>query len=314
MTPTQDPWMAAMRRGDFESAWRRTDELEARRRLRPPDENNLLWDGTDPTDRDVFVRCLHGLGDSIQFSRFLPRLHQRAARLTIAVQPSLVPLFQHQGFGSIQDGWNCWENRDGALEIEIMELAYVYRVTPSTLPPPSLRVPRRKLLSAPICQLLRSPSPRIAIFWAASGWGDGRRVPLALFEALGQLSGIEFFSFQQGPCESEAERSCLSLRRLSKFTTGILDLAFALAQMDLVISVDTMAAHLAASLRVPVWLLLERVADWRWIEGRNDSPWYPEMRIFREQSGWKKVIDRVQEALEKFSRTQLSAGTCDDRT
>jgi hypothetical protein len=307
MTVAPDPWMEAMRRGDFESAWKRTDELEASRRLHHPDQNNLLWDGTDPVGRHIFVRCLHGLGDSIQFSRFLPRLNNCAARVTVAVQPSLVPLFQHQAFGLIRDGWTRWENPDGALEIEIMELAYAFRMTPATLPLPTLRVAETGILGAPVGDLLRSSTSRIAIFWAASGWGGGRRVPLSVFEPLADLPGVKFFSFQQGPCEREAEGSALPIQRLSAFTTGILDLALALAQMDLVISVDTMAAHLAGSLRIPVWLLLERVADWRWIEGRSDSPWYPEMRIFREESGWKMVIERLREDLKPFASFKENA-------
>jgi hypothetical protein len=110
---------------------------------------------------------------------------------------------------------------------------------------------------------------------------------------------MQFFSFQQGHYEQEAEHSALPIHRWSKYTVDIRDLAAALAEMDLVLSVDTMAVHLAASLRRPVWLLLERVANWRWIEGCHDSPWYPEMRIFWERRGWNDVISEIRWELEK---------------
>ena len=129
--------------------------------------------------------------------------------------------------------------------------------------------------------------------------GCGRHIPFSFFERLADFPGAQFFSFQQGPCEREAQDSVLPIRRLSKHTVDICDLASALTKMDLVLTVDTMAAHLAGSLRIPVWLLLEGAADWRWIEGRTNSPWYPEMRIFREQHGWEEVIDKLLQEIPR---------------
>ncbi len=300
LAPEKDPWMEAMRRGDFESAWKRTDELEAPRRLLGRGENNIIWDGSSPAGRHVLVRCLHGLGDTIQFSRFLPLLSRGAASLTVALPPSLVSLFRHQqGFGSIRDNQTLSQDLNGALEMEIMELAYAFRATPATLPLPCLRVPEEGALNSPLSQGLRADGTKIAIFWSASGWGGGRKLPLSVFEPLIDVPLAEFFSFQQGPCEIEAENSLLPIRRLSAYTNDVLDLARALAKMDFVISIDAMAAHLAGSLRVPVCLLLDRVANWRWIEGRDDSPWYPEMRVFWEHSGWENVITQVVQHLEQ---------------
>jgi hypothetical protein len=294
-----DPWNQAMRRGDFESAWRETDKLEALRRRQPPGACDLLWNGDNPHGRNVLVRCLHGLGDTIQFSRFLSPLNEIAAQLSVLVQPPLVPLFQNQsGFGIVRNGWTEWGNTDSALEIEIMELAYAFRVNPATLPLPRLCVSGESRRSDPILDLLQTSARKIAIFWAASGWGGGRHVPFSFFEPLADFSGVQFFSFQQGPCEREAEESVLPIHRISEHTADIRDLARALAEMDLVLTVDTMAAHLAGSLRIPAWLLLERMADWRWIEGRDDSPWYPEMRVFREHRGWEEVIGEILRELE----------------
>ncbi len=278
-----------MRRGDFEAAWRETDRFEevARRAGEP----TLLWDGTPLAGRKVLVRCLHGLGDTLQFSRFLHPLRAIAAETHVIVQPDLSRLLRSQGdLGIVSPEATI---RD-AVEIEIMELAYAFRATPATLPEPRLSLPGPRDHGRKSC--------KVAIFWSASGWGGGRYLPLSSFDRLGTIPGAEFFSFQQGRCESEAESSPLAMRRLSAHTTDILDLARALLGMDLVIAVDTMAAHLAGSLRLPVWLLLERKADWRWMEGRDRSPWYPEMQIFREtEKGWAAPLARLRGQLSDFA-------------
>jgi hypothetical protein len=294
----EDEWKLAMRRGDFEAAWQVTDRLEARRKSAAPNGDNLLWNGDDPTDRLVSVRCLHGLGDTIQFSRFFPLLNARAARLSVFVQSALVPLFkQQQGFGLIRDGWTESESSHSTLEVEVMELGYLFRITSSDVPAPCLRVLPAQHQQSRVLTSSSQRSRRIAIFWAASGWGGGRYIPLKFFDQLAGLENVQFFSFQQGAVEQETTTSLLPIHRLAWRTRRIIDLARALVQMDVVIGVDTMAAHLAGSLRVPVCLLLEPTADWRWIQGRTDSPWYPEMHVFQRRHQWSDVINEVSERL-----------------
>jgi hypothetical protein len=295
----EDQWKSAMRRGDFEAAWRVTDLLEARRRSAPPTTDNLLWNGDDPTGRSVSVRCLHGLGDTIQFSRFLPLLNARAADLSVFVQPALVPLFkQQQDLGVIKDGWADSGSFPSTLEVEIMELGYLFRITRSSVPAPCLRLLPAGSQKDRVLGRATQGFRKVAIFWAASGWGGGRYIPLKFFDQLAGLENIQFFSFQQGPVEQETAGSALAIHRLGWRTRRIIDLARALVQMDVVISVDTMAAHLAGSLRVPVCLLLEANADWRWIEGRTDSPWYPEMQVVQRRRQWSDVIDEVSNKLK----------------
>lgn len=100
---------------------------------------------------------------------------------------------------------------------------------------------------------------------------------------------------------TDAARAPFPIRALSPFTADVVEAAAALLQLDLFITVDSMAAHLAGALGRPVWLLLKRDADWRWMQGRDDSPWYPTMRLFRQQSsGWSDVIENVAAALRRF--------------
>jgi hypothetical protein len=297
----ENEWKLAMRRGDFEAAWRVTDRLEARRRIAPPTKDNLLWNGDDPTGRSVSVRCLHGLGDTIQFSRFFPLLNARAAELSIFVQSALVPLFrQQQAFGVIRDGWTDCESFHRTLDVEVMELAYLFRIATSSVPAPCLRVLPAVNQQDRVLTSSSRKSRKVAIFWASSDWGGGRYIPLKFFDQLATLRDVQFFSFQQGPVAQETATSALPIHRLAWRTRRIIDLARALVQMDVVLSVDTMAAHLAGSLRVPVYLLLEPTSDWRWIERRIDSPWYPEMHVFQRRRQWSDVMDEVSERLSSL--------------
>ena len=138
-----DPWQAAMRRGDWEQAWRVTDRLEAPRRLaqaqpgfeRGPE--HLVWDGSPLAGRSVLVRCTHGLGDTLQFIRFLPQVERLCRELTLLVQPQLLTLLAGApGLGRVLDGWTDEPAPPHEVEIEIMELAYALRVRPASLTPP----------------------------------------------------------------------------------------------------------------------------------------------------------------------------------
>jgi ADP-heptose:LPS heptosyltransferase len=96
----------------------------------------------------------------------------------------------------------------------------------------------------------------------------------------------------------------MPLRDSAGCNDGVLSLAGVISQLDLVITVDTLAAHLAGSLGVPVWLLLQYAADWRWMDGRNDSPWYPSLRIFRQTAPgeWLDVVEAVERKLQQWAR------------
>jgi hypothetical protein len=287
----QQRWMEAMKRGDYEAAWQETDALETGRRAGIREPHHLIWDGTPPDGRHVVVHCAHGLGDTIQFSRFLPELDRRASQVTLRLQPELHSLFRMQrAMGDIDSD----EDSKGEVDVEIMELAYLFRSTIESIPPPALKIPRldRHLVAT------GTPDFKVAIFWSASGWGSGRYIPLQTFDPLADVERTMFFSFQQGEHETDAAESGLPIVRMSAATGDLLALAQALLEMDLVISVDTMAAHLAGSLRRPVWLLLDPECDWRWIDNRSDSPWYPEMRIFRcRNDDWAPIIRAIRERL-----------------
>jgi hypothetical protein len=176
---------------------------------------------------------------------------------------------------------------DYDVDVEIMELAHALRVTLDTLPAdvPYFHVP-------PAAR----PSPyfNVGVVAQAGDWDVRRSVPPdQLADALGGVPGVAMFNLQLGGCIP-------GTRDLS--TADVLLAAARVQALDLVVSVDTMMAHLAGALGVPTWTLLQAEADWRWMEQRTDCPWYPRMRLFRQQQqgDWAHLVHCVSEALRQL--------------
>lgn len=296
-----------MRAGDWESAWRETDFLETARRAGrvPPGPQHLRWDGTPLAGRSVRVRCLHGLGDTLQFMRFVPGLAAQARALHFLVQPALLPLLQGlPGLGEVSNGWTD-DPPPCEVEIEVMELAYARRCTPDRVPPP-LTALRERAATRPLCgevQALLDEARglrKVGLLWSASEWDPTRSIPVQSLAPLLRAAGARFFSLQQGEAAADPAVQALGLVALSAHTAAVEDAAAAMMRLDLVIAVDGMPAHLAASLGRPTWLLLKQSADWRWMAGRQDSPWYPSMRLWRQErdGDWGDVVERVARSLD----------------
>lgn len=299
-------WLAAMRRGDWEAAWQATDRLELPRREAQrgpgfiPGPEHLRWDGTPLAGRRVLVRCLHGLGDTLQYLRFLPLVQRQAGELHFLVQPQLLEVLRGApGLGSVSDAWTDDPPPAHDVEIEVMELAYALRLTLATLPAPyaQLRLP------APAVQLPRDGGLRVGLLWAASDWDPSRSLTLEWLAPLFRVPRVRFYSLQQGPAGEDPALARLPVEVLSDRTASIGQAAAAMQQLDLVIAVDGMPAHLAATLGRPTWVVLKHDADWRWMQGRSDSPWYPAMRLFRQPRAgdWAGAVEEVARALRGFS-------------
>jgi hypothetical protein len=302
-------WFAAMRRGDWEQAWRATDRIELPRRERQKQPGfqrrpeQLRWDGTPLAGRSVLVRCEHGLGDTLQFMRFLPLLGAR--RLHFMVQPHLVELLQGApGLGEVHNYWTDDPPPPFEVDIEVMELAYATRTTLASLPPP---YPHLRLQLRGIPELLDDDDEgrlRVGLLWAASDWDRTRSIPIAALAPLLAIEGVEFFSLQQGAAAADPALQQFDIRSLSASTQAIERAAAAMCELDLVISVDGMPAHLSATLGVPTWLLLKHEADWRWMLDRSDSPWYPGMRLWRQSrpGDWSAVVKEMAATLRTWAR------------
>jgi hypothetical protein len=298
MTHPDDPgahWMALMRAGEWDAAWRLSDAaLAARGGARDwtlPRHLQTVWDGTPLAGKRVLVRCYHGLGDTIQFIRLVAPLRTIARDVTVWAQPALIPLL-----ATMPDAPRLLPLHDGTpdaqfdTDIEIMELAHALRITPATLPSatPYLHPPPRPRAASP-------GTLAVGLVWRAGDWDGRRSVPPALLRQLAAIPGVALHLLQRGPGLAEAPPGLGQ----DSGTDDVLEAASRIAALDLVVSIDSMPAHLAGALGVPVWLLLAHDADWRWMHGRVDSPWYPTMRLFRQARAgdWSAPLAQVAAAL-----------------
>lgn len=292
-------WSHHMRHGDWAAAWRVSDMVlqaqGADRDWSIPRHLQAIWDGSPITGRRMLIRCYHGLGDTIQFARFLPRLRALAAELTVWAQPALIPLLRTMpGIGSLLPLHDGTPEVDYDVDLEIMELPHLLRTTLATLPTevPYLHPPRLRRSDG------RGGVLKVGLVWRAGEWDMRRSVPMPLLRPLEGLHGVALHILQRGPALAELPPG---FGRVSG-SDDILELAAIMQQLDLVVTVDSMPAHLAGALGVPVWTLLAHEADWRWMEGREDSPWYPTMRLFRQPApgAWGEVIACLCQELQKL--------------
>jgi hypothetical protein len=312
-------WMCCMLLGRYEEAWRESDAVLARRKRSGastehlPRYQQLLWDGTPLADRRVLVRCWRGLGDSLLVLRFIPHLRQAGCRVILEIQPELLRLARNLGAEEVVavDG-RPLDSGSFDVELESMELPYALRVSPEQVAAgscPYLHVPsdaRRGQLP----EGWANGEYRVGIAWAAGVWKSQRSVPMReLVERLASVQGIVLISLQRGEGKTELNHAQLRAPVLDAEFPGedAADTAALMEQLDLVISVDTMVGHLAGALGRPVWTLLHSHADWRWMLQREDSPWYPTMRLFRqpEPGNWGAVLDRVQEELNQIVQPSI---------
>ena len=265
------------------------------------------WDGRDITNETLLVYAEQGQGDSLQFIRFLPLLAQKAKKVIFEVQPSIASLLQ--GDPLYKDITIHARGKD--------------------TPPPVTDV-KMALLSAPLClgieddlfsittPYLRAPHDglrirktkgnalRVGLTWTGkpSHKNDrNRSIDLSKLSPLLDISGIEFVSFQLGASQKQIAKQGMApvIRDLSTHLDDFSVTASLLQDVDLLICVDTSIAHLAGAMGVPTWLLLPFTPDWRWQSGRADTPWYPNMTLFRQTSpgDWTELFHRVREALKK---------------
>ncbi len=294
--------------GRFDEGWdhyewrHRTKELAPQQReFSQPD-----WDGSDLTGQSILLYSDQGIGDAIQFVRYSAMVAARGGRVILECQESLVPLFRDSNMASIVVALGS--------PLPIFEtycaLASLPRLCGSTpdvihTDGPYLKVDPKK--EAVWRERLGSVSGcKVGLVWAGNAaYINDRNRSIDSLSQLGPLlrtPGTSFFSLQVGERSKDlAEHSEGRIEDLTSDIANFADTAAAIRCLDLVISVDTATAHLAGALGQPVWILLPFVPDWRWGRERDDTPWYPTMRLFRQarQGDWPEVMERVTAALRK---------------
>lgn len=290
--------------GDFKGAWRESDFITAS----GAHDQSRLWDGRPLRGRRVILRCLHGYGDAIQFIRYAPKIRREAASLSVETHPEMVSTLRRaEGVDDVISWGRAapvteprWDR-----QIEIMELPLAFRTTIGTIP---RRVPYLTAEPARIqraCRLIGDArSPKIGVVWASSGYNPSRTVPFREFLPIISEPGFSWYSLQHGPEREDlrAADSSIGIHDMAAHSPEIADTAAFMATFDLIITTDGVAAHLAGALARPVWTLLPYEADWRWMTDRDDSPWYPTMRLFRQQARgrWTPTINKLIERLRRL--------------
>lgn len=266
------------------------------------------WDGSDQPGKTILLRAEQGFGDVFQFIRYAPMVRARCGRVVLECQAELAELMRNvQGIdlvGVRNQGLPDFDFQSPLLDLPRL-LGTTVRSIPADVPyitPDPRRVEKWSQILAG-----DPPGRRVGLVWSGNpqhGNDRNRSTYLRDLEPLAGVANVTFFSLQKGPAAAQASDSTLRLKvvdhtpRLTDFS----ETAALLANLDLVITVDTSVAHLAGALGRPIWVLLPFFPDWRWMLQRSDSPWYPTMRLFRQPQAkqWTPVIQQVVVALQEL--------------
>jgi tetratricopeptide (TPR) repeat protein len=286
---------------EYEWRWQKPDFTSPRRHSDVP-----LWDGSPLNGQTILLHAEQGFGDAIQFVRYAPLVAEQGGSVVLECHPELVSLFRGLPevtmvvpFGTPLPHFS--------FQAPLLSLPRILKTSLRTIPNaiPYLTVPIEKKHKWSSQMAVYPSSLRVGLVWAGSkihGQDRLRSLPLKLLEVFAGLDGVTFFSLQMGESKRQLALSSLSDHVIDLCNTieDFADTAACIEQLDLLISVDTAVAHLAGSLGTPVWLLLHFTPDWRWLLDREDSPWYPGMRIFRQNlpGEWGDVAERIKSALD----------------
>jgi tetratricopeptide (TPR) repeat protein len=299
--------------GDYERGWEkyewrwRNQQLNMGLRI----GDSPRWRGhEDLRDRTVLVHAEQGFGDSIQFVRYVPMLAARGAAVVLACHESLRPLFARvEGVGEVVTSEHALPRFD--YHVSLISLPYAFSTMLNNIP---ARVPYVSVDKASAQKWRRriealGPGFKVGVAWSGNPKFPGaaaKTCSLGQLQGLLEMPGCTFVSLQKGDAASEIDRLGLSsrLKDVSGELADFADTAAVVVNLDLVISIDTAVAHLAGALGKPLWVLLPYSADWRWLTQREDSPWYPSARLFRQSRAgdWDSVLRDVCNALTAAAR------------
>lgn len=304
---------AYLTKGDFENGWHQ-HERYLKKSGKNGDRLRALLATNTITGKKILLRPEGGLGDSLQFIRYAQRVHEMGAYVIVAAQKPLLSLFSRCPF--IDQLISCHDPLPTYdADATLMSLPAIFNDTENTFPQniPYLSADQQ-LVAKWRDKLAHDTRYRIGLCWQADIQNDKSRLPIARrgcsltnFIPLQTINEISLYSLQKYDGVEElttipAHFPLIHFDDLDEHTKPFEDTAALMKNLDLIITVDTAIAHLAGGLGCNVWLLLPYSTDWRWIHGRNDSPWYPTMKIFKQQSpfNWQEVIKNIQNELGKL--------------
>lgn len=291
--------------GDFEQGWkefewfRKTDDCLKRQRTFP----ERLWDGFDLEGLTILLHAEEGFGDTIQFIRYATLVAMRGATIIIESQKELTSLLRNiKGIKSVISRGEKLPEFD--IHCPLMSLPRIFNTTLNNIPAniPYLSADSELVRKWGEKILQDNSKFKIGLVWSGGGLPFKKSCSLEIFSPLADIQNITFYSLQKGEPAKQAHNPPKGMQ-LIDYTYDFKDFsdtAALIQNLDLVITVDTAVSHLSGALGKPVWTLLPFVPDWRWFLEREDSPWYPTMRLFRQPSlgDWESVIGMILKELE----------------
>jgi FkbM family methyltransferase len=302
--------LALLTLGDFARGWPEYEWRWRCKEFKPRPYPRPRWDGLPPEGRTLLVHAEQGLGDTLQFVRYLPLLRRRGARVLFECPTVLHRLLAgFPGADRLLDRPPAPEEYD--FHVPLLSLPGLFGTDLSSIP---AEIPYLAADPALVEQWRRElagvPGFKVGIVWQGSpkhrtGWH--RNIPLTHFAALARLPGVRLYSLQKGAGVEQLAEIAGQFEvvdfgdRLDEAHGAFMDSAALMKNLDLVVTLDTSLAHLAGALGVPVGVALPLYSDWRWLRDRDDSPWYPTMRLFRQtrQGDWAGVFEQIAGAVRE---------------
>jgi len=263
-----------------------------------------FWKGEQMPSKTLLVYAEQGFGDCMQFIRFLPYIQKKVKNIILECQPELIRLFSSlETVDKIVPRGAPLPEHD--FQASLLSMGFFLNITLNNLPANIPYLESNSPLPKEIKPFFKNTQKiKIGVVWGGTGstldkTDMGRSLPLKTFQGLLDIEQLQWFSFQKGARTIELNQSPGErLVDLGQFFNDFADTASAACEMDLIITVDTAMAHLAGALGLRVWTLLSYDADWRWLRNQDETPWYPGMRLFRQEcpGSWTSVIKHITDA------------------
>ena len=306
--------------GDFAAGWDGYEQRwEANGTPRPGSADVPIWQGEPLAGKHLLLFTEQGFGDTLQFIRYVPLLARQGAKVTLGCPPALSRLMRRiEGIAAVID--DPADEPPADFQLSLMSLPHRLGTRLDTIPaelpylradPEAVAAWSRRLAAS---ETDRPKCTRIGLVWAGAPRPDmpmaheidkRRSLPLAALAPLGAVPGVRFISLQKGPGAAQlaAPPPALLIEDPMAEVADFADTAAIVANLDLVIAADTAVAHLAGGLGVPVWVMSRFDGCWRWLTDRDDSPWYPGLRLFRQPRAgdWQSVVAEVATTLRALS-------------
>jgi tetratricopeptide (TPR) repeat protein/GT2 family glycosyltransferase len=280
--------------------WRRNADLEILTNYH--NTGKPRWDGSSFKSKRLLVHYEQGLGDNIQFARYLPMVKARGGTVIFETLKPIIGLFRD--FRGIDELIEYHPDQELSVQFDVytslFDLPNIFKTTLETIPsevpyihadPEKVEYWRNKLSGDDF---------KVGIVWAGSpehGNDRYRSCSLKFFEPLTKIEGVQLYGLQKGRAAGQMEEytGTINVINISQHFDDFTETAAAIQNLDLIISVDTSVLHLAGAMGKPAWALLPYAPEWRWMLERQDSPWYPTMRLFRQKQWgqWKPVFESI---------------------